>query len=126
MKGSCTTPKEMGVWTEKFTAAGKPQLREQALKDRYEALGWTPTQLAKEVARVRLELYGEEIEPRNISKSIQSALERPSSATTKLTELMIVAMGGKILIEWTDKIVIEETRTEPLSGKNLPAQEGCH
>jgi hypothetical protein len=113
----------MGVWTQEFTVSGKSQLREQALKERYDALGWTPTELAKAVAKVRLDLYGEEVDPRNISKSIQSALERPSSATTKLTELIIIAMEGTMLIEWTDKIVVETTRLESLSGKNQPAEE---
>lgn len=75
----------------------------RVLKDRLEQLDWTTYKLAQEVGKVRNEVYGDTIEnPRTLINGLDKALENPDASSLKTIEAVIRAMGGELVIRWTE------------------------
>lgn len=73
------------------------------LRDRFEKLGWTAYQLAKECIKVRVQDFGEEEKrPATLTSSVSKVLDNPNAASFKNVEAAIKAMGGEITIRWTN------------------------
>ena len=89
---------------------GFEDLNPNVLKSRLESLNWTSYRLAKEVAKIRLEVYGEEIEnPKSLVNGINACLKDPDRSSGKMIESIIRAMGGSLTVKWTTEKVIRTT-----------------
>ena len=96
--------------------SGLKYLNSKVLKSRLENLGWTTYRLAKEVAKIRSEVYGEEIKkPKSLINGINACLEDPDRSSGKMLNCIIKAMGGSIAIKWTtEKIIITTEEQEEI------------
>lgn len=69
------------------------------------------------INKVRLELYGDRIsKPRSLVIAIDKAIEDPSGASGKTLESIIVAMEGKLYVDWTTDVVIQKATRQTVSG----------
>lgn len=73
------------------------------LQDRLQELGWSTYKLAQEVGKIRSEVWGDEIKnPRSLVSALDKALENPDVSSVKTIEAMVRAMGGEMVIRWTE------------------------
>jgi hypothetical protein len=84
----------------KVSVMGFKDLNPNVLKNRLNALGWTSYRLAKEVAKIRSELYGEVIEnPKSLVNGINACLKDPDRSSGKTLKCVTKAMGGSLTVK---------------------------
>jgi hypothetical protein len=89
---------------------GFEDLNPNVLRNRLQALGWTSYRLAKEVAKVRVEAYGEVIEnPKSLVNGINACLKDPDRSSGRMLECIVRAMGGSLTVKWTTEKIIRTT-----------------
>lgn len=99
-------------------------VRAEILRARLKELGWTPYKLAKEVMKIRKELYGDNVKSvQSLSTAMKEILEDPSKTNTKTLESIIMAMKGEIIVRWTNERTISETRDLGLSDNSSNPEE---
>jgi hypothetical protein len=85
-------------------------LNPTVLTNRLQALGWTSYRLAKEVAKVRADMYGEVIEnPKSLVNGINACLKDPDRSSGRMLECIIKAMGGSLSVKWTTEKIVKTT-----------------
>jgi hypothetical protein len=85
-------------------------LKAEILTNRLNSLGWSHYRLAKEVAKVRKEIYGEEIaNPRTLLTGINNCLKNPDRSNGKILECIIKAMGGTLSVKWVNEKIVTIT-----------------
>jgi hypothetical protein len=88
-------------------------LNSKVLQTRLKDLRWTTYRLAQEVAKMRSELYGEEIKnPKGLVNGVKSCLEDPDRSSGKMLNCVVKAMGGSINVKWTTEKVIVTTEEQ--------------
>jgi hypothetical protein len=89
---------------------GFEDLNPNVLRNRLQALGWTSYRLAKEVAKVRAEVYGEVVEnPKSLVNGINACLKDPDRSSGRMLECIVRAMGGSLTVKWTTEKIITTT-----------------
>jgi hypothetical protein len=74
----------------------------KVLSDRFKKLGWTNYKLAGEVSKIRASLFGEDKKAASLVTSVAKVLDNPNAASFKNVEAAIRAMGGEIIVRWTN------------------------
>ncbi len=89
-------------------------LNPEILQKRLKFLGWSTYRLAKEVARIRQEVYGETIKnPKGMVPGVASALKNPEKCSSKMLFCIIRALGGNLKVEWPiEKVTVTEELIE--------------
>lgn len=82
------------------------------LRRRMDTLGWTSYRLAREVARVRGQVYGDKIEKfSTLIPSIERAIAAPERSSGKTLKCIVIALGGKSTIRWENKKTVSVIET---------------
>lgn len=112
----CKQAQDMKGFQEAFMVSPN-KVKRKLLKSRFDKLGWSKTKLCEEVAKVRFELYGDRItKPRTLVTAIDKAMDNPSRASGKTLESIIIAMGGKLFVDWTTDVVIQQVTRQTITG----------
>lgn len=100
-----------------FNLVQRAILNPEALKKRFQELGWSYYRLAKEVVRIRADLYGDlGLKPNGMGASMKNALENPSGCDVKTLECIVKAMDGDLKVAWRNQktVIVDEVVEEDL------------
>ncbi len=76
-------------------------MKKEILEDRIKELGWSQYRLTQEFCKER----GETSDPSSVKRfgsAVKRALQNPSKSSMENIERLIKAMGGELVIRWTE------------------------
>lgn len=85
------------------------------LKERMATLDWTTYRLAQEVARIRKEVWGEEIDFRQLINGLNKTIENPEGSSGKQLEAVILALGGTLEVTWISEVIVKRKTKEKIN-----------
>jgi hypothetical protein len=79
--------------------------RQDLYQLRLDELEWNRSTLVKAIVEIRKN-RGEDCSFEQIQTSIYKALQQPEKASARLNDEIVEALGGKIIVQWSQRIEI--------------------
>jgi hypothetical protein len=98
-----------------LVVCGDIKVDPEIFQNRLDELGWSYYELSKHVAEIRRKRFGDAIENHaSLVSGLKKTIENPEKASWKQVFCIVLAMNGKINLEWTTTVLIEETEVRQI------------